>query len=183
MTARRRQSPLARALPGFAALFALTACDQGPSTVTLYMHPTGSFDFLVAATRSGGPLYLEIDGMPFGEGEGLAGHVTAVMEQAVQSRELSLTTDQTAAEDPRFRLAVVFNPDDGGDLFAFCRDQPAGGPAQGDGRIELRAAFCRGDDLLAAVDGWSEEVETLEDPKVTQLMRQVARALFARSDE
>ncbi|MEO3431458.1 hypothetical protein AAFN88_21550 [Pelagibius sp. CAU 1746] len=158
------------------------ACDEGPSTLTRYMHPTGAFDFLAGATRNQGPLYLEIDGLPLGESEGLESRVATVMEQAVQSRVLRLTTDQNAAEDPRFRLVLVFNPaQGGGDLFAFCREQPAGGPPDSGGRIELRAGFCRGDDLLAAVDGWAEEIETLDDPKVEQLMRQVARDLFSRN--
>lgn len=164
-----------------AALLGPAACDQGPSTVTLYMHPTGAFDFLVAATKNEGPLYLEIDGKPLGESDGLEDRVSAIMAQAVQSRVLRLTTEQAAAEDPRFRLVLVFNPaEGGGDLYAFCREPPGGGPPEADGRIELRAGFCRGDDLLAAVDGWAEEVESLEDPKVEQLMRQVARDLFSR---
>jgi hypothetical protein len=177
--------PYARLLAGpllAAALLGPAACDQGPSTVTLYMHPTGAFDFLVAATKNAGPLYLEIDGMPFGESDGLEGRVAAVMEKAVQSRVLRLTTDRTAAEDARFRLVLVFNPaEGGGDLFAFCRDQPGGGPPESGARIALRAGFCRGDDLLAAVDGWAEEAESLDDPKIEQLMRQVARDLFSRN--
>lgn len=164
-----------------AALTGLTACDQGPSTVTLYVHPAGSFDFLVAATRHQGPLYLEIDGMPFGDSDGLEARLAGVLEEALQSRRLSLTTDRTFAEDPRFRLALVFNPQEGDDVFAFCREQPQGGPPRGDSRIDLRAGFCRGDDLLAAVDGWAEEVGSLDDPKIEQLMRQVARDLFSRN--
>ncbi|HMA15276.1 MAG TPA: hypothetical protein VKP12_10855, partial [Kiloniellaceae bacterium] len=74
-------------------LLTLAACDQGPATVTPYMHPTGTLDFLAAATRGGGPLYLEIDGDPFGTGEDLEGLVTGTMEPALQARVLKLTTD------------------------------------------------------------------------------------------
>jgi hypothetical protein len=172
-------SPLSRL--AFLPLLVLAACDQGPATVTPYMHPTGSFDFLVAATRGGGPLYLEIDGDPFGSGEDLEGFVTAAMEPALQSRVLSLTTDQDAAEDPGFRLVLVFNAaGGGGELFAFCAEQPEGGlPAEAE-RITLRAAFCRNDDLLAAVDGWVEEAEGPNDPRFRQLLEQVARDIFTR---
>src|SRR3546814_17672435 len=111
------------------ALLGLAACDQGPATVTPYRHPSGAFDFLVAATRNGGPLYLELAGDPFGTGEDLESHVVAAMEPALQSRVLRLTTDQDAAEDPAFRLALVFNPQGGGELFAFCASQPEGGAA------------------------------------------------------
>src|SRR3546814_14078219 len=112
------------------ALLGLAACDQGPATVTPYRHPSGAFDFLVAATRNGGPLYLELAGDPFGTGEDLESHVVAAMEPALQSRVLRLTTDQDAAEDPDFRLALVFNPQGGGELFAFCASQPEGRSAE-----------------------------------------------------
>ncbi|GAB4223783.1 MAG: hypothetical protein Tsb0032_26970 [Kiloniellaceae bacterium] len=166
---------------GLGSLLFVAACDEGPSTITHYMHPSGSFDFLIAATKNEGPLYLEIDGMPFAEETDLEGRVAAVMENAVQTRVLQLTTDQAEAEDPRFRLVLVFNPANSGEVFAFCQDQPQGGPARDDQRIELRAGFCRGDDLLAAVDGWAEEVERPGDEKFEQLMRQVARDLLSRN--
>lgn len=170
------------ALPRLAclALLTLAACDQGPATVTPYMHPTGSLDFLTAATRGGGPLYLEIDGDPFGTGEDLESLVTGTMEPALQARVLRLTTDQDAAEDPEFRLVVVFNPSSSGELMAFCARQPEGGPPASAERIELRAGFCRGDDLLAAVDGWVEEAQGPDDARFAQLMHQVVRELFAR---
>jgi hypothetical protein len=183
-TAMPRLPRLAPAAP-LAALLGLAACDQGPATVTPYRHPTGAFDFLVAATRNGGPLYLEIDGDPFGTGEDLESLVIAALQPALQSRVLSLTTDQDAAEDPAFRLVLVFNPPDSGELMAFCASQPEGGSPEAEGaaaagRVELRAGFCNGDDLLAAVDGWVEEAQGPGDARFEQLMHQVARDLFAR---
>lgn len=171
-------SPLSRA--ALVPLLLLAACDQGPATVTPYIHPKGTLDFLAAATRGGGPLYLEIDGDPFGSGEALEERVVAAMEPALQSRVLRLTTDQDAAEDASFRLVLVFNPPAGGDLFAFCGRQPEGGPPPEAERIELRAGFCHGDDLLAAVDGWVEEASGPDNTRFEQLLHQVARSLFAR---
>jgi len=165
---------------GLLSLLLLAACDQGPATVTPYIHPKGTLDFLAAATRGGGPLYLEIDGDPFGSGEALEDRVVAAMEPALQSRVLSLTTDQDAAEDASFRVVLVFNPPGGGELFSFCAQQPEGGPPKAAERLELRAGFCRGDDLLAAVDGWVEEAGGPEDARFTQLLHQVVRGLFAR---
>src|SRR3546814_10458573 len=89
------------ALP--AALLGLAACDRGPATVTLYMHPTGSFDSLIAATRNEGPLYMELDGEPFATGEDLEGPIGAAMEPAVQTRVQRLPTALDAADDPAFR--------------------------------------------------------------------------------
>src|SRR3546814_4016922 len=125
---------------------------------------------------------LELAGDPFGTGEDLESHVVAAMEPALQSRVLRLTTDQDAAEDPDFRLALVFNPQGGGELFAFCASQPEGGAAADPPpeRIELRTGFCRGDDLLAAVDGWVEAVSGPEDARFEQLLHQVVHDLFAR---
>ena len=160
-------------------LLGLAACDRGPATVSLYMHPAGSFDFLISATRSGGPLYLEISGDPFGNGGDLEASVVGAMEPALQTRVLSLTTDQDAAEDAGFRLVLVFHPA-GGELMGFCASQPEGGAPASAERIELRAAFCRGDDLLAAVDGWVEEATGPQDERFRQLLEQVVRDLFER---
>lgn len=178
----RMTPPTMTAFPRLACLLLLTlaACDQGPATVTPYKHPSGTLDFLTAATRNGGPLYLEIDGDPFGSGEDLESLVTGTMEPALQTRMLRLTTDQEAAEDPDFRLVVVFNPQGGDHLMAFCESQPEGAPPVSAERIELRAGFCRGDDLLGAVDGWVEEAEGPDDPRFAQLMQQVVRDLFTR---
>jgi len=63
---------------------------------------------------------------------------------------------------------------------AFCASQPEGGAPASAGRVELRAGFCNGDDLLAAVDGWVEEVQGPADARFEQLLHQVARDLFAR---
>jgi hypothetical protein len=178
---RPHKFPRFTAVAAVAGLLALAACDQGPSTVTPFMHPSGSFNFLVSATRQDGPLYMEIDGEAFAHDDGLEDRVGAVIERAVQTRILRLTTDQGAAEDPHFRLVLVLNPPDKGELLAFCEEQPAGGPANPESRIDLRAGFCRGDSLIAAVDGWVEEVEGPGDPRVEQLLRQVARDLFSRA--
>ncbi len=162
-----------------AALLPLAGCDQGPATVTHYRHPSGTFDFLVAATKNRGPLLLGVEGRPFAGGAALP-RITGVLQQALQSRELSLTGDPAAAEDPRFRLVIVFNPPAAGEVLAFCEKKPAGGGPKAEGRIDLRAGFCRGEDTLAVIDGWAEAVEGPDDEKFAQLLRQVARDLFSR---
>src|SRR3546814_1207004 len=92
------------------------------------------------------------------------------------------SSDVCSSDLPDFRLALVFNPPGGGGLVAFCARQPEGGAAADPPpeRIELRAGFCRGDDLLAAVDGWVEAVSGPEDARFEQLLHQVVHDLFAR---
>src|SRR3546814_12784049 len=82
------------------ALLGLAACDQGPATVTPYRHPSAAFDFLVAATRNGGPLYLALPGDPFGTGEALESHVVAALAPALQDTPPHPATHQAPTEDP-----------------------------------------------------------------------------------
>ena len=171
----RRRLSLAATL---ALTLPLAACDQGPATVTHYRHTAGTFDFLVAATRNLGPLLFQVAGAPFPAGDAVP-RMTEVLQQALQSRALSLTNDPSAAEDPRFRLLIVFHPAPG-DALDFCARPPAGGAPETEGRIDLRAGFCRDDKALAVVDGWAEEVEGPGDEKFAQLLRQVARDVFSR---
>src|SRR3546814_1960227 len=92
------------------ALLGLAACDQGPATVTPYRHPSGAFDFLLAATGNGGPLYLALACDPFGTGEDLESNVVAAMETARQRRVLRLSPDQDTDEDPDCLLPLVITP-------------------------------------------------------------------------
>jgi len=57
---------------------------------------------------------------------------------------------------------------------------PAGGGPQAEGRVDLRAGFCRNEDTLAVIDGWAEELEGPEDARFAQLLRQVSRDVFSR---
>jgi hypothetical protein len=176
-----RQMPKLRPLPRaglLAALLTLAACDQGPATVSHYRHTAGTFDFLISATRNNGPLLLQVEGRPFAGGAPVA-RMTGVLQQALQSRELRLTSDPGAAEDPRFRLVIVFSPAPG-EVLEFCERTPAGGDPRPEGRVELRAGFCRDGKALAVIDGWAEEVEGPQDEVFAQLLRQVSRDVFSR---
>src|SRR3546814_8063965 len=92
------------------------------------------------------------------------------------------SSDVCSSDLPDFRLALVFNPQGGGELFAFCASQPEGGAAADPPpeRIELRAGFCCGDDLLAAVAGWVEAASGPEDASFEPLLHHVVHELFAR---
>lgn len=173
-SARWRRLSLALGL-----LASLSACDQGPATNTRFMHPGGAQEFLIAATRNQGPLYLEAAGQAFASSPGLEAQLARIFEKAIQTRVLRVTTERAAAEDPRFKLLLLFNAPGGTAVLALCSDQPAGGGARSDGRIEVLAAFCNGQRLISAVNGWVEDAETPDSDRFQQLMKQVARDLFS----
>lgn len=179
-----RRPRLLLCLLGFLAL-GLGACDQGPATNTRFMHPSGALDFLVAATRNQGALHLEVRGAAFPGVPTAELPLVPVIEKAVQSRILKLTRTAATAENPRFRLLLLFNAPSSTEVLALCRGAPGGGPARSDGRVELLAAFCNGEQLVSAVHGWVEEAETPQGKRFEQLIRQTARDLFRdrRRDE
>lgn len=164
-------------------LLALAACDQGPASNTTYLHPAGSWTFLVTATRSG-PLLVELRGRPYDEPAALVAHeLLAQMGQAIHRREGLQFTDQAAqAGNPAFRVVLTFN-----DRTAGSRDQclgrtEGGGPAA-DRRVDLTATFCREEQVLANVRGWVLKTTGLEDRRFRALIRQVTRELFATTPD
>ncbi|NIA72122.1 hypothetical protein HBA54_26380 [Pelagibius litoralis] len=160
-------------------MLAVSACDQGPATNTRFMHPSGAQEFLIAATRNQGPLHLEIHGQAFAASPALEALIAGTMEKAIQTRRLRVATEPSEAEDPRFKLLLLFNAPASTEVLALCKNQPDGGEARSDGRIEVLAAFCNGERLVSAVQGWVEEAEAPDSDRFQQLIRQVARDLFS----
>lgn len=181
---RGSRRPIGRVLGALAlpALLFLSACDQGPATNTRFMHPSGARDFLIAATKNQGPLYLELSGAAFDPWPNAQSDVIRVMEKAVQWRVLSLTADRAAAEDQRFKILLVFNAPSSTKAFKLCEEKPSGGAARGDGRVEILAAFCNESNLIAAIHGWVEEAEEPGSQRFEQLIRQTARDLFSKRE-
>ena len=180
----RAPRPVGRALGLIAIplLLLLSACDQGPATNTRFMHPSGARDFLIAATKSQGPLYVERSGAAFDPWPGGDEDLVRIMEKAVQWRVLTLTTEKAAAEDDRFKMLLVFNAPSTTKAFSLCEEEPRGGTARSDGRVEVLAAFCNESNLIAAVHGWVEEAEQPSSQRFEQLLRQVARDLFSKRE-
>ena len=161
-------------------LLALGACEEGPATNTRFMHPSGARDFLIAATRNDGPLYLEVSGAAFAPWPDAGDSLAGIIEKAVQWRVLTIATDKAAAEDDRFKMLLVFNAPASTKAFTLCEAPPNGGAARADGRVELLAAFCNETSLIAAVHGWVEEADYPGSERFEQLIRQTARDLLSR---
>ena len=159
-------------------LLALAACDEAPSSNTRYMHPSGTWDFLVYATQSG-PLLIDIEGQALpGSNAEFEGAVIAIMNEAQHKRIVRFTRDRSVAPTPDFRVVVAFNGGAGLDSQALCSGQARGGGPSSD-RIETLATFCRGGEVLSAVHGWTGRSEAAEKEHFKVLMEQVTRDLFA----
>jgi|GEM_PF-5057898 len=170
----------ARFLPLAALLMGLAACEEVPTTVVRHLHSAGSLDFLIDATKKKGPLLIEIAGSPFGESEGLVSReVTSVLDKGLQIRPFAVTQLPGDAEDPSYRLRLIFNGPKNQQVKDRCTAPPAPAPSSGE-RLDLQATFCKGGEVLSAVDGWVEKIQSVEDEKFTKLLQQMTKELFVK---
>ena len=169
---------LCRAAAIFGLILGLAACDEGPSSNTRYMHPAGTWDFLVYATQNG-PLLIDIEGQALpGNAMEFEGTVIALMNEAQNKRLVRFTPDPAVAPSPDFRVVVAFNGGAGQDSKALCSGQAKGGGPSSD-RIETLATFCRGGEVLSAVHGWATPSDSAGEARFQVLIQQVTRDLFA----
>lgn len=163
----------------------LAGCDEGPSIVTDFVHGTGGYDFMVAASADG-PVLVEIHNPPFpADAGGFEAALFDAMQGAAGGRQVSYTTAPAAAATPRLRLVFVFDPDKGqsrqdvcaGDLRPF-RTTAAARPT-GE-RIDLVATFCDRKRLLVAVRGWVEKADGPRHDRFRKLIHDATRALYVR---
>lgn len=163
------------------AVLAVAACDDGPASNQTYVHPAGSWSFMVAATRDG-PLLVEIHGVAVdGDGPAQVEAVLELMGDAIHRRGgLQFTADRAAAANPAYRVAWTFNAAAGLGSRQHCNGEGQGQPPQAEGRVEILATFCDEDRVLANVRGWVEDVQGLEDKRFQRLVKQVTRELFVK---
>jgi len=179
-TADRGRRRHAKFLPLAALLAGLTACEEAPTTVVRHMHSVGSLDFLIDATKNKGPLLVEIAGSPFGESENLVDRrITSVLDRGLQVRPFAVTQLPDDAEDPSYRLRLVFNGPKNQQVKDRCTAPLAPEPSAGE-RLDLQATFCKDDEVLSAVDGWIEKTQSVEDEKFTKLLQQMIKELFVK---
>ena len=174
----RACSRFCRAATVVGLVLGLAACDEGPSSNTRYMHPAGTWDFLVYATQNG-PLLIDIEGQALpGNAVEFEGTVIALMNEAQNKRLVRFTPDPAVAPSPDFRVVVAFNGGAGLDSKALCSGQAKGGGPDND-RIETLATFCRGGEVLSAVHGWATPSDSVGEQRFQMLIQQVTRDLFA----
>lgn len=170
-------SRLARLGAGVLAALA-SACD-GPSTMTMQVHPSGSWDFMVYAAKDG-PVLAEVRNNPFALPDQVVEEVVlGVMGSAITDyKTLAFTTDPRRAAHPEFRVVVLFNASSSADAKALCGGKTPGTTPPGGDDLLILAAFCSGVEVLSEVRGRVGKTDTPDDKRFRRLLFQVARSLF-----
>ncbi len=165
------------------ALLLLTACDE-PATNRSYLHPAGTLDFLIEATKEG-PLLLKIQGEAFDVDRAAFGEeVAGLIAGAIQRRRISVTTDPAQAPQPSLYVIMTFNGGKSLSGQAQCGGKTKGGSPRGDdSRLDVTASFCGNDARYATVSGWVETLKNRDDDKYPKLIGQIARDLFVEQKQ
>ncbi len=159
-------------------VFLLAACDE-PATNRSYLHPAGTLDFLIEATKEG-PLLLKIQGAAFDMDQpAFEEEVASLIAGAIQKRRITVTTDPTQAPQPSLYVLMTFNGGKSLSGQSQCGGKTKGGSPRGDdARIDVTASFCGNDARYATVSGWVEKLKNRDDEKYPKLIGQIARDLF-----
>ncbi|MCR6631246.1 MAG: hypothetical protein NVV74_15020 [Magnetospirillum sp.] len=163
---------------GAAALAALgAACEDGPATLAGTWRSPAAWSSMIYAT-SAGPMLVEVHGDPFGlDAAGFRAAVAQAMTNQIIGRPTAFTADPQQAPQPRFRVALAFDPPADADARQLCQGPIATAAARQE-RVTVLGAFCDGATLLASVRGWVAKVEGPDDRRFLQLIGQLTRELF-----
>lgn len=162
---------------GTAAIAALSACGDGPATVTGTWRSPATWSSLVYASNTG-PLLVEVHGDPFGVGDAtFRGLVAEAMDRQVHGRVVPFTAVPAEAPRPQFRVTIAFMAPPTLSTADLCAGRITTG-TPGSDRITMAAAFCDGQQVLSSVSGWVDGAEGPRDKRFRQLLAQVVRALF-----
>ena len=168
------------ALVAAAAVAVAALTRKRPASTVTYKHGPQVWDFFWFAVKDG-PILVEVDGNPFHiDAPALAERVAAAMQSAFSEPFVKFTASAQRAAHPDHRMIWTLHPAPGYDPNAVCGDhRPAAAPVTGD-RLEMRAAFCQGGRLLAAVHGWMPAAKAGPDsPTWRRLVAQMARQLVS----
>ncbi len=165
------------------SLLALSACDE-PATNQSYVHPAGSWDFLVQATKSG-PLLLKVQGAAFEMDQAaFEAELSELMADAIKRRRFTVTTDPAQAPQPSLYVVMTVNGGKNLNGQAQCEGRTQGGPPRGaDSRLDISASFCGRDKPYANVSGWIEKLAGPDDEKYPKLIGQITRELFVEQKQ
>ncbi len=165
------------------SLLALAACDD-PATNQTYVHPSGTWDFLIEATKAG-PLLLKVQGAAFDMDQAaFEAEVSEILADSIKRRRFSVTTDPTKAPQPSLYVVMTFNGAKSLNGQAQCRGETSGGTPRGpDARLDVTASFCGKNARYATVTGWVEKLSGHDDEKYPKLIGQIARDLFVEQKQ
>ncbi len=171
---------LRRLLRGGTALLAgiAGACD-GPATQPLGPRSPATWSSMIHA-GSGGPVWVDVHGDPFGIGSTALGEAVAaaLAGAVVVDRPFTFTGLRQAAPRPEFRAVLAFAPARIGDAAAACAGTVQSSFTGVPSTLHVLAVFCHGTTAMAAVTGWAKKVNAPDDHRFRDLVRQAARDLF-----
>lgn len=157
-------------------LTALSACAVNSITQPAYL---GTFDPKTLGYIAGkGPLYTVIVGNPFPASDEEVGRViTSTMVGAHFGPKIEFTTERDATNPSPYRVVIVFNPSQGVDPRALCRNsqQPTDPTA---GSLRVMAALCASKYRETSLSGSIAAVNSPDHAAFRALIRQMTVELL-----
>jgi hypothetical protein len=159
---------------GLAAMLAVAACDEGPTTTVSYKEDAVHSAFLSVVAR--GPMPVIVHGDPFSEGDAVDQRVLDAMKEVQFGRVVDYALAEPDFPGKR-RVILVLNGSGATDGDICEGEQPATSPA-GSGEITIRMVFCNGDEREADVRGRSPNFAGSGHEFFGMLIRSATRSLF-----
>ena len=157
-------------------LAALSACVGNSITQPAYL---GTFDPKTLSYIAGkGPLYTEIVGNPFPASNEEVGRViTSTMVGAHFGPKIEFTTERDPINPSPYRVVIVFNPSQGVDPRALCRNsqQPTDSAA---GALRVMASLCANKYRETSLSGSIAAVNSPDTAAFRALIRQITAELL-----
>lgn len=172
-----------RLVPRLAALvfglnICMAGCSNGSRVTPGYVNP-GAWEF-ARGVMAKGPLLVRVSGTPYAAPrQVIDARIEHSMQQALTwYANPRFSTDPASAVGGSFFVSLIFNTGYVGASQCALQSN-AGGAPQSQGAIQLSAAFCDGDELLATAAGSLPHSTGIDDPVFAFLLGEITRSLFA----
>lgn len=139
-------------------------------------------DFEYATNK--GSIVTDVSGNPFGidrtQFESLVRN--AMRNQVALATKANFVAAPDGATVAPYRVVVAFNPPAHISNHDLCEQRGKTPSASGNGRVEVRMAFCFGDSLKSGSAAWVNGLASANDPRFGQLVRAATRAMIPLHD-
>lgn len=133
-----------------------------------------------AYAGAGRDLKVVVAGNPFGGDQAeFNGAVTGYMQGNHWGQPTNFTTAPGETARETYHVVMLFNPPKTFSGMKLCREKPADLPTEARGAgVVLFAAFCRRNESLTEIKGYTEAAGGLADPNFGDLVAAVTQGLF-----